>query len=221
MLAALGTLMVDTLATSYFKRTAVGEVNKGDVEINGPAGDRGVHVHATHGHAHGEVDDGSQKLLRHRIISQVLELGIVVHSVIIGISLGASDSPSTIRPLVAALSFHQFFEGMGLGGCIAQAKFKIKSTVTMILFFSLTTPGGIAIGIGISSVYDENSPTALIVEGILNSAAAGILIYMSLVDLLAEDFMNPRVQSKGKLQIGINIALLLGAGLMSLLAKWA
>lgn len=51
---------------------------------------------------------------------QVLELGIVVHSVIIGISLGASDSPSTIRPLVAALSFHQFFEGMGLGGCIAQ-----------------------------------------------------------------------------------------------------
>ena len=51
---------------------------------------------------------------------QVLELGIVVHSVIIGISLGASESPSTIRPLVAALSFHQFFEGMGLGGCIVQ-----------------------------------------------------------------------------------------------------
>ena len=54
---------------------------------------------------------------------QVLELGIVVHSVIIGISLGASDSPKTIRPLVAALTFHQFFEGMGLGGCIAQVIF--------------------------------------------------------------------------------------------------
>uniref|UniRef100_A0A166EG64 Zinc/iron permease n=1 Tax=Daucus carota subsp. sativus TaxID=79200 RepID=A0A166EG64_DAUCS len=27
----------------------------------------------------------------------------------------------TIRPLVAALAFHQIFEGMGLGGCIAQA----------------------------------------------------------------------------------------------------
>jgi zinc transporter 1/2/3 len=44
----------------------------------------------------------------------------VVHSVIIGISLGASQSPKTLRPLVAALTFHQFFEGMGLGGCISQ-----------------------------------------------------------------------------------------------------
>lgn len=44
----------------------------------------------------------------------------MVHSVIIGIALGASESPKTIKPLVAALTFHQFFEGMGLGGCIAQ-----------------------------------------------------------------------------------------------------
>lgn len=50
----------------------------------------------------------------------MLELGIVAHSVIIGISLGSSQSPQTIKPLLAALSFHQFFEGMGLGGCISQ-----------------------------------------------------------------------------------------------------
>ncbi|XP_008792254.2 zinc transporter 8-like [Phoenix dactylifera] len=226
MLGALGTLMVDTLAMGYLKRSAreEGDELKGDVEMSGPAGDH-LHVHATHararGHAALEVDDGSQKLVRHRVISQVLELGIVVHSIIIGISLGASESPSIIKSLIVALSFHQFFEGMGLGGCIVQAKFKVKSMATMILFFSLTTPVGIVIGFGISSVYNENSPTALIVEGILNSAAAGILIYMSLVDLLAEDFMNPRVQSKGKLQFGINVSLLIGAGLMSLLAKWA
>jgi len=40
--------------------------------------------------------------------------------VIIGISLGTSESAKTIKPLVAALSFHQFFEGTGLGGCISQ-----------------------------------------------------------------------------------------------------
>lgn len=44
----------------------------------------------------------------------------MVHSIIIGISLGVSQSPNTIKPLVAALTFHQFFEGMGLGGCISQ-----------------------------------------------------------------------------------------------------
>ncbi|KAA8515520.1 hypothetical protein F0562_018869 [Nyssa sinensis] len=148
-------------------------------------------------------------------------LSIVVHSVIIGISLGASESPKIIMPLIAALTFHQFFEGIGLGGCICQAKFKSGAVTIMALFFSLTTPVGIIIGIGITNVYKDNSPTALIVEGIFNAASAGILIYMALVDLLAADFMNPRMQSNGRLQMGANVSLLLGVAFMSLLAKWA
>ncbi|KAG8379677.1 hypothetical protein BUALT_Bualt07G0113900 [Buddleja alternifolia] len=157
--------------------------------------------------------------LRHRVISKVLELGIIVHSVIIGIALGASESPKTVKPLIAALTFHQFFEGIGLGECITQ--FNARAVAIMVLFFSLITPTGIAIGIGISKVYSEMSPTALIVEGIFNSASAGILIYMTLVDLLAANFMSPKMQKNGKLQLGANVSLLLGAGAMSLVAKWA
>ncbi|ONK75591.1 uncharacterized protein A4U43_C03F18510 [Asparagus officinalis] len=44
------------------------------------------------------------------VVRHVLELGIVVHSVIIGISLGISQSSSTVKPLLGALSFHQFFD---------------------------------------------------------------------------------------------------------------
>lgn len=51
---------------------------------------------------------------------QILELGIVLHSVILGISLGVSRSAKTIKPLVAVLTIHQCFEGIGLGGCISQ-----------------------------------------------------------------------------------------------------
>ncbi|KAK3126717.1 hypothetical protein QOZ80_7AG0561300 [Eleusine coracana subsp. coracana] len=253
MVGAIGTLIVDMLATGYFTRVhfnqtagatgssastavAIADVEKQQGVVtkqNGGDEHEGhvhVHTHATHGHAHGSTalvaavgggEDDEEHTLRHRVISQVLELGIVVHSVIIGISLGASNDPGTIKPLVVALSFHQMFEGMGLGGCIVQAKFKLRSIVTMVLFFCLTTPVGILVGIGISKGYNENSPTALIVEGLLNSVAAGILIYMALVDLLAEDFMNPKVQSRGKLQLGINVSMLVGAGLMSMLAKWA
>lgn len=91
----------------------------------------------------------------------------------------------------------------------------------MSLFFSLTTPVGIIIGLAISNVYSESSPTALIVQGVFDSASAGILIYMALVDLLAADFMSERMQNNGRLQIGANVALLLGTGLMTFLAKWA
>lgn len=55
--------------------------------------------------------------------AQVLESGIAFHSVLIGIALGVSDSPCTIRPLLAALTFHQFFEGVALGSCLLQASF--------------------------------------------------------------------------------------------------
>lgn len=65
---------------------------------------------------------------------QVLELGIVVHSVIIGISLGASQSPATIKPLLVALSFHQFFEGMGLGGCISQVNSLLTLNYQLLLY---------------------------------------------------------------------------------------
>jgi len=91
----------------------------------------------------------------------------------------------------------------------------------MALFFSLTTPIGVAIGIAISGSYDENSPKALVVQGVFESAAAGILIYMALVDLLAADFMNPKLQANVRIQLGSHISLLLGAGSMSVLAKWA
>ncbi|VAH53006.1 unnamed protein product [Triticum turgidum subsp. durum] len=235
MAGAIGTLVVDTVATGYFTRAhlnkdgAAAAASEEARRHDGGEHEVHVHTHATHGHAHGSAAlvaavggaEDEKDTVRHRVISQVLELGIVVHSVIIGISLGASQDPETIKPLVVALSFHQMFEGMGLGGCIVQAKFKARSIVTMILFFCLTTPVGIAVGFGISRVYNENSPTALVVEGGLNSVAAGILVYMALVDLLAEDFMNPKVQSRGKLQLGINVSMLVGAGLMSMLAKWA
>lgn len=91
----------------------------------------------------------------------------------------------------------------------------------MAFFFSVTTPLGIVLGIGLSKVYSESSPTALIVVGLLNACSAGLLNYMALVDLIALDFMGPKLQGSMKLQVFGYAALLLGAGGMSLMAKWA
>lgn len=186
-----------------------------DVDVEDDDG----HGHG-HGHSHGfgGGEDGSG---RHAVVSQVLELGIVSHSVIIGLSLGVSHSPCTIRPLIAALSFHQFFEGFALGGCISQAQFKTMSTVVMACFFAITTPSGIAAGIGLASFYNPESARALVIEGILDSVSAGILIYMSLVDLIAADFMSKKMRCNIRLQIVSYFALFLGATLMSSLAIWS
>ncbi|XP_057511618.1 probable zinc transporter 10 [Actinidia eriantha] len=91
----------------------------------------------------------------------------------------------------------------------------------MAFFFAVTTLFGIALGIALSKTYKENSPTTLIAIGLLNASSAGLLIYMALVDLLSADFMGPKLQGSIKLQIKAYVAVLLSAGGMSLMAKWA
>ena len=48
-------------------------------------------------------------------------------------------------------------------------------------FFAMTTPVGVAVGIGIRSTYNANSPAALATAGVFDSISTGILIYMALV----------------------------------------
>ncbi|PIA56484.1 hypothetical protein AQUCO_00700664v1, partial [Aquilegia coerulea] len=226
MMGLLGALVLELVVESYYGKAhsckaQQGKANEKDIE-QGDQEHVHVHTHATHGHTHGSLGGSDEnQLIRHRVISQVLELGIVVHSVVIGIALGASEESSEIKTLLIALSFHQLFEGMGLGGCISEAQFKTIRNVIMGITFAITTPIGVGIGIGISSVYKENSPTALIVEGILNAASAGILIYMAMVDMISPSIRSQKVQGNIKLMILVCGSLFLGAGLMSLLALWA
>jgi zinc transporter 1/2/3 len=227
MLGALFTLLLDVTASAYYQRRAEKFSGTASTPEDPPKvaeSDNRIHSHAhAHSPAHADQDslEAGNLKVRQRVVSQVLEAGIVAHSVIIGIALGASQVPCTIRPLFGALTFHQFFEGMGLGGCIAQAGFGNLSVVVMALAFSLTTPLGIAVGIGISSTYNENSSTALIVQGLFDAASSGILIYMALVDLIAADFLGRRMTNNTRLQMWCFASLFLGAGAMSLLAKWA
>ncbi|GAB2301175.1 ) transport protein [Dionaea muscipula] len=211
MIAAYSTMMMDTFATAFYEKSNLAPAAASRDDPNGNAQTVELML--------GDRKDSD--LMKNRVVAQVLELGIVVHSVVIGLSMGASDNYCTIRPLVIAICFHQLFEGMGLGGCITQAEYEFKMKAIMVFFFSVTTPGGIVLGILLQRIYDEDSPMALIVVGVLNAISAGLLIYMALVDLLAAEFKGPRLQRNIKLQSICYVVALLGSGLMSLMAKWA
>ncbi|TVU45773.1 hypothetical protein EJB05_05275, partial [Eragrostis curvula] len=222
MLAALFTLIIDSLMLSFHSRR------------NGAA--VAHHGHGDHspmprqGHCHGYPTVQASSLRRQgRTVMQtrplwlqtrrlaksgsscsgiVLELGIVVHSVVIGLGMGASQNVCTIRPLVAALCFHQL-TGPGRRPCWSSSSPPPRR------------PFGVALGLALTNVYSDTSPTALVVVGLLNAASAGLLHYMALVDLLAADFMGPRMQASVRLQLVSFLAVLLGAGGMSVMAKWA
>ncbi|CAM6101106.1 unnamed protein product [Calypogeia fissa] len=172
-------------------------------------------------HHHHLLTEEEEAHIRNVVILQVLEVAVISHSFIIGLSLGISENPSLITPLLAALSFHQFFEGFALGGSICQAAFECTSSTLRAGLFAVTTPLGIMVGIGIASTYRANTAKALIVEGLFECASAGILIYMALVALIARDFQSERLRGNRLLQLFSYIALFGGTLAMASLAYWA
>jgi zinc transporter 1/2/3 len=64
------------------------------------------------------------------------------------------------------------------------------------MLFSVTAPIGIAIGISMSETYDETSYRANIIQGIFNGISCGLLLYVSLVQLISEDFIHHNLQFK-------------------------
>jgi len=167
-----------------------------------------------------EEQESETEVRRHSVVSLILEVGIVSHSVIVGLSLGVSQNPCEIRPLIVALCFHQFFEGFALGGSISQARFSTSKAIVMTCLFAVTMPSGVGIGTWLALGYNPNSPAALVVEGVLDSLSAGILIYTAL-HMIQADFGSNIMTSNSRLSIASFCMVLLGIGLMSSLAAWA
>jgi zinc transporter 1/2/3 len=217
MAAALGIFFIEYVATTMTKdheghthalvlptKSEEGSTKSADGELSG-----------------GEIVILSTKAQSLGII--ILEAGICFHSVIIGMDLGVSTG-TEFTSLWIALIFHQMFEGLGLGSRIAELYDpKTLKPWLLSLAYGTTTPLGIAIGIGIRFSYNANSSTSLAVQGILDSVSAGILIYTSLVQLIASDFIvNPQFRKEStKTQVSAFTLLLIGVFIMSLIGKWA
>ena len=88
--------------------------------------------------------------------------------------------------MVKRISLAETFEGLGLGSRLAYLDVGEKYNWIAIagaVIYSLSTPLGVAIGLGIRSSYNPGSATASIVTGILDSISAGILVYTGLVEV--------------------------------------
>ncbi|KAF2265027.1 Zip-domain-containing protein [Lojkania enalia] len=169
-----------------------------------------------HGHAVGKVYEDLGVM--------VLEAGMIFHSIIIGLTLVVAGD-SFFLTLFAVIVFHQMFEGIALGTCIAGIPKEHASLIKRLLMglaYALVTPVGMAIGIGVIKTYNGSDKATLIAFGTLDSFSAGILTWVGLVEMIARDWMAGPLLTAGPLKTSIAMtSLVAGLALMSLLGKWA
>ncbi|KFH44475.1 Zinc-regulated transporter-like protein [Hapsidospora chrysogenum ATCC 11550] len=164
------------------------------------------------------------KLRKERLQCVLLELGILFHSVFIGMALSVSVGNEFVVLLIAIV-FHQTFEGLALGSRIATVKWpkSNKQPWLMAFAYGCTTPIGQALGIATHTLYTPDSEVGLTVVGVMNSISAGLLTFASLVELMSEDFLSDESWKylRGRKRVVACFLVFLGAFCMSLVGAWA
>lgn len=153
----------------------------------------------------------------------ILDLGIIFHSVFIGLTLAVSGEE--FNTLYIVLIFHQTFEGLAVGTRLAGVPWPQQSTwkpYYLGLGYAFSTPLAIAAGLGVRSTFAPGSATTLLVNGVFDSIAAGNLIYTGLVELMARDFIfNAYMQEVHPRELSAAMGLMaMGAALMALVGLW-
>lgn len=177
--------------------------------------------HLGHARRH---DDNDDHFAAQMTAIFILEFGVIFHSIFIGLTLAVTGDNFNVLYIV--LTFHQTFEGLGLGSRLATTQWpKKKQWMPWVLgaAFGVATPISIAIGLGVHGSFAPGSQNTLIVQGVFDAISAGILIYTGLVELMAHEFMfNPEMRkSSVKMMLFAFLCMCLGAALMAMLGKWA
>ncbi|RYP63146.1 hypothetical protein DL769_007057 [Monosporascus sp. CRB-8-3] len=99
----------------------------------------------------------------------------------------------------------------------------LPKKLLMAIAFAITTPIGMAIGIGVLDTFNGNDPTTLWALGTLDALSAGILVWVGVVEMWAGDwiFGGEMTHSSPLVTALALFGLIAGMVLMSFLGKWA
>lgn len=134
----------------------------------------------------------------------LLVIGLGVHSLMAGISLGLTDERSNVINLWLAVGSHKWAGAIGIGASYAKkVRYGRKGGVILILIFTFITPIGVGIGLALDGA-------SQLVTSTLTSAAVGMFIYVA-VEVSTEEFVKKKDRWKkfGLLMIGV--AVIIGA----------
>ncbi|KAK8107612.1 uncharacterized protein PG998_009625 [Apiospora kogelbergensis] len=164
---------------------------------------------------------------------------VLFHQMFEGIALGTriatlrQHTPSSVTDVSHLPSVEPKTAGSSDGGSHGTPSLEVASSskpvslwkkLLMAAIFGITTPIGMAIGIGVLQHFNGKDPSTLVAIGTLDALSAGILLWVGLVEMWARDWIfggGELVDAGAALTTCASVGLLAGMALMSFLGKWA
>lgn len=147
-------------------------------------------------------------------IPYILALTLIIHALTEGAALGLGPNLSEATMLFIAIIAHKGSASFALATMLLRYTIPLRQAVIAILLFSLMTPLGIFLGVGINS-FSLGGHNAL-VEAMFNAFAAGTFLYISTLHHV--HFHKHAHETQGLVEF---FALTFGVVVMGLIAVWA
>lgn len=107
---------------------------------------------------------------------------------------------------------------------LTTTSFSLARKLLLATPFALVTPIGMAIGIGVLSNFNGNDHDTIIAIGTLDALSAGILVWVGVVEMWAEDWLHGHgelLRTSPIVTFLAGFGLVAGMIIMSVLGKWA
>lgn len=174
------------------------------------------HPEAGHGHGHSasqhEIGWPPRSETHRAIYPVILLIVLSVHSIILGVALGAQGTVAGALIVFLAIMAHKAMAGFALGVGYHRAGFGVRRAVPQVAFFSLMTPLAILAGTGVAVALSSHADALF--EATFDSIGAGTFLYIATLDIIRTEFESPRDRWHKW------FAACTGFGIMALLALW-
>ncbi|KAI5101252.1 zinc transporter ZIP1, partial [Silurus meridionalis] len=123
--------------------------------------------------------------------SFMLFLSLSLHSVFEGLAIGLQTTDTKVLEICIAILVHKSIIVFSLSVKLIQSAVGPIWLIVYILVFSIMSPMGIAIGIGVS---EAQLQMGALVQAVLEGLAAGTFIYITFLEILPHELNSPERQ---------------------------
>ena len=151
----------------------------------------------------GTVD--SQEEGQHRATGVTILVGLCLHSITAGISLGLAQShPESAKVIFLAILSHKAVAAFSLATMFRLSQIPLSPTLWMLAIFALSTPLGALAALPLVPLLSDWNPA------IPESLATGTFMYVAIMNLLPEAFHDTPRRPATVLALGAGIVVMAG-----------